>query len=231
MKAGRGPGARNLFKLLKQSSVALGMAAVSIFFMGQFALFTYLRPFLETVTRVGVSTLSLMLFIIGVAGLIGTVLIGRFLKENLYRTLIIIPVLMAGTAVALVSFGDSVAVTAILLGIWGLLSTAAPVGWWTWLARTLPQDAEAGGGLMVAIIQLAITGGATVGGVLFDMSGYRATFQMSAALLFIAAVLAVLAARAGVRAISVPLPVAQRVTGEPIDFPAGESIGRSIRSS
>jgi predicted MFS family arabinose efflux permease len=227
MKARRGPGARNLFKLLKQPSVALGMAAVSIFFMGQFALFTYLRPFLETVTRVGVSTLSLMLFIIGVAGLIGTVLIGRFLKENLYRTLIIIPVLMAGTAVALVSFGDSVAVTAILLGIWGLLSTAAPVGWWTWLARTLPQDAEAGGGLMVAIIQLAITGGATVGGVLFDMSGYRATFQMSAGLLFIAAVLAVLAARAGVRAISVP----QHVTGEPIDFPASESIGRSIRSS
>ena len=44
--------------------------------------------------------------------------------------------------------------------------------------------------------------GATVGGVLFDMSGYRATFQMSAGLLFIAAVLAVLAARAGARAIS-----------------------------
>ena len=204
MKVGRGVGSGNIFKLLKQPSVALGMAAVSIFFMGQFALFTYLRPFLETVTRVGVSTLSLMLLIIGVAGLIGTVLIGRFLKENLYRTLIIIPVLMAGTAVALVSFGGSVAVTAILLGIWGLLSTAAPVGWWTWLARTLPQDAEAGGGLMVAIIQLAITGGATVGGVLFDMSGYRATFETSAALLVIAAVLAVLAARAGSRAISVP---------------------------
>jgi predicted MFS family arabinose efflux permease len=84
MKARRGPGGRNLFKLLKQPSVASDMAAVSIFFMGQFALFTYLRPFLETVTRVGVSTLSLMLLIIGVAGLIGTILIGRFLVGELF---------------------------------------------------------------------------------------------------------------------------------------------------
>jgi predicted MFS family arabinose efflux permease len=196
MHAGRGPGSENVFKLLKRPAVALGMAAVSFFFMGQFALFTYLRPFLETVTHVGVSTLSFMLLIIGVAGFIGTTLIGAFLKENLYRTLIVIPVLMAAIAVALSFFGGSVAVTAVLLGIWGLVATSAPVGWWTWLARTLPQDAEAGGGLIVAVVQLAITFGATAGGVLFDASGYQATFAMSAAVLVIAAVLAVLAARA-----------------------------------
>jgi predicted MFS family arabinose efflux permease len=196
MHAGRGPGSGNVFKLLKRPAVALGMAAVSLFFMGQFALFTYLRPFLETVTHVGVSTLSFMLLIIGVAGFIGTTLIGAFLKENLYRTLIVIPVLMAAIAVALSFFGGSVAVTAVLLGIWGLVATSAPVGWWTWLARTLPQDAEAGGGLIVAVVQLAITFGATAGGVLFDASGYQATFAMSAAVLVIAAVLAVLAARA-----------------------------------
>jgi predicted MFS family arabinose efflux permease len=196
MHAGRGPGSGNVFKLLKRPAVALGMAAVSFFFMGQFALFTYLRPFLETVTHVGVSTLSFMLLIIGVAGFIGTTLIGAFLKENLYRTLIVIPVLMAAIAVALSFFGGSVAVTAVLLGIWGLVATSAPVGWWTWLARTLPQDAEAGGGLIVAVVQLAITFGATAGGVLFDASGYQATFAMSAAVLVIAAVLAVLAARA-----------------------------------
>ena len=69
---------------------------------------------------------------------------------------------------------------------------------------------------MVAVVQLAITGGATVGGVLFDRSGYRATFEMSLALLFIAAVLAILAARAGARAVSVPSPVARYETGDPI---------------
>ncbi|MBO4119630.1 MFS transporter [Cupriavidus gilardii] len=195
MAGQRAEGSSNVFLLLKRPAVALGMAAVSLFFMGQFALFTYLRPFLETVTHVDVATLSLMLLIVGVAGFVGTTVIGAFLKDGLYRTLIVIPALMAIIAVALVAAGSSVATTAVLLGLWGLLGTAAPVGWWTWLARTLPRDAEAGGGLMVAVVQLAIMLGATVGGVLFDWSGYRATFETSAGLLVIAAILAMLAAR------------------------------------
>ena len=48
---------------------------------------------------------------------------------------------------------------------------------------------------MVAIVQLAIALGATVGGLVFDVSGYQATFELSAALLVLAAVLAYLAAR------------------------------------
>jgi predicted MFS family arabinose efflux permease len=48
----------------------------------------------------------------------------------------------------------------------------------------------------VAVIQLAIGMGATVGGVIFDLSGVRATFAASAALLLLAAALATVAARA-----------------------------------
>jgi predicted MFS family arabinose efflux permease len=186
---------RNAFKLLKRTTVALGMASVSLFFMGQFALFTYLRPFLESVTHVGASMLSVILLIIGVAGFVGTALIGAFLKDSLYRTLVVIPVLMTLIAGALIAFGSSVVVATVLLGIWGLVATAAPVAWWMWLARTLPNDAEAGGGLIVAVVQFAIMLGAVIGGALFDWYGYRATFGMSAALLTTAALLAMLAAR------------------------------------
>ncbi|NNB43187.1 MFS transporter [Pseudomonas chlororaphis] len=199
LKARPAAGTGNVFSLMKRMPVALGMLAVSLFFMGQFMLFTYLRPFLETVTQVQVSTLSLMLLVIGLAGLAGTFLIEAFLKNALYRTLIIIPLMMAAIAMALVAFGASVSITTVLLGLWGLVATAAPVAWWTWLTRALPDDAEAGGGLMVAIIQLAITAGATVGGLAFDLSGYQATFELSAAVLVVAAVLAVLAARAATR--------------------------------
>ncbi|WP_367375622.1 MFS transporter [Pseudomonas lini] len=199
MKSQSGSGTGNVFKLMKSTPVALGMVAVSVFFMGQFMLFTYLRPFLETVTHVSVSMLSLMLLVLGIAGLAGTFLIEALLKNGLHRTLIVIPILMAVIALALVSFGSSTATTTVLLGLWGLVATAAPVGWWTWLARTLPDAAEAGGGLMVAIIQLAIASGATVGGLVFDLSGYRATFELSATLLGVAAVLAFLAARAASR--------------------------------
>ncbi len=203
MKAAGGAASGNVLRLLKRPPVALGMLAVSVFFMGQFMLFTYLRPFLETVTQVNVSVLSLMLLGLGAAGLAGTFLIEGFVKKSLHRTLIVIPLLMAVIAMALIAFGSSPVITAVLLGLWGLVATAAPVGWWTWLARTLPDAAEAGGGLMVAVVQFAIASGAIVGGVLFDMSGYRATFESSAALLVVAAVLALLAARSASR---VPQP-------------------------
>ncbi|MGU9854026.1 MFS transporter [Pseudomonas koreensis] len=190
-QAGRG----NALRLMKQWPVALGMVAVSVFFMGQFMLFTYLRPFLEGVTGVSVSTLSLMLLGLGLAGFIGTFVIERFLVTGLYRTLTAIPLVMAVIALALVNFGASPLLTAVLLGLWGLVATAAPVGWWTWLAQTLPEDAEAGGGLLVAIVQLAIAAGAIVGGLAFDLSGYKATFELSAAVLVVASALAWLAGR------------------------------------
>ncbi|MBA1431487.1 MFS transporter [Pseudomonas orientalis] len=190
----------NALRLMKNPTLALGMAAISLFFMGQFMLFTYLRPFLESVTQVDVSALSLILLVLGLAGLAGTCLIERLLKHTLYPTLMTIPLIMAGIAVALLEFGDSTRMTTVLLGAWGLVATAAPVGWWTWLSRTLPDDAEAGGGLMVAIIQLAIAAGATVGGAAFDLSGYRATFELSAGLLVVATLPAYLASRRSVPA-------------------------------
>ena len=183
------------FKVLRKPLVPLGMLAVALFFMGQFALFTYLRPFLESVTAVSVSALSLILLVAGVGGIAGTYLIGLLLKRSLYGLLIGMPVVMAAVAVALVAFGSSVIVVTALLAVWGLIGTAAPVGWWTWMSKVLPDDAEAGGGLMVAVIQLAITLGASAGGFLFDRSGYRATFAASALLLGASAAIAFLAAR------------------------------------
>ena len=84
----------------------------------------------------------------------------------------------------------------MLLALWGLLATSAPVGWWSWVARAMPDDAEAGGGLMVAVIQLSIALGSTVGGILFDTTGYRGAFVASAVVLLAAALLAFLTAKA-----------------------------------
>ncbi|MCP3406764.1 MFS transporter [Bradyrhizobium sp. CCGB01] len=171
------------FKVLRRPNVPYGMLAAALFFLGQFSLFTYLRPFFETVTRVDVTTISALLLVMGVAGLIGTSLIGFVIRQSLYASLVLMPFAMALMAVALTVYGASLGATATLMLLWGFIGTAAPVGWWTWLSEALPDDAEAGGGLMVAVVQLAITAGAAGGGVLFDSSGYRATFLFSAVIL------------------------------------------------
>jgi len=196
LKAEKGGAASaGAFGVLNQRVVRRGMAAVGLFFIGQFMLFTYLRPFLETVTGVSVTELSMMLLALGVAGFVGTVVIGSVIKKGVYKPLIVVPPVMAAVAVALIVLGHMTGPVFALLALWGLVATAAPVAWWSWLAESLPNDAEAGGGLMVAVIQLSIALGSTIGGLLFDSSGYRITFIASAVVLLLASVLAAATAR------------------------------------
>lgn len=175
----------NAFGILKRPAVGPGMVAIALLFMGQFGLFTYLRPFLEQSVGLTVSQLSLVLLMMGGAGLVGTWLIGRVVARSLTITLVASPIVMALVALALVVVGAWPLAVAGLLILWGLVGTALPVAWGTWLSRTLPEDAEVGGGLMVAVIQLAITLGAGGGGLLFDLGDHFATFCVSA--LFLAA--------------------------------------------
>ena len=176
-----------VLRLLRRSTVSLGLLACGLFFMGQFTLFTYVRPFLETVTRVSSSGLPLILLAIGVAGFVGTLLISTVLHARFYLTLVAIPLIMAAIVGALLLAGHHTGAVTVLLSLWGLLATAAPTGWWTWIARTLPEDAEAGGGLMVAVIQLSIALGSTAGGLVFDSLGWHSTFALSGLLLLGAA--------------------------------------------
>lgn len=185
----------SVLRLFRLASVSTGLLACGLFFMGQFALFTYVRPFLESVTRVNSSGLSLILLAIGVAGFVGTLVVSTFLNARFYQTLITIPLLMAAIAGSLLLAGHSVWIVAALLSLWGLLATAAPTGWWTWIARTLPDDAEAGGGLMVAVIQLSIALGSTAGGVLFDNLGWQSAFGLSGVLLLGAVVMTLVTSR------------------------------------
>lgn len=178
----------HVFSLLKRPVVILGMLGVLFLFMGQFALFTYLRPFLENVTLVNTHLLSILLLVLGLAGLVGTFVISHILHRHLYRYLFFIPLGMALVATSLIFFGHQIWIVALLMAVWGFIGTSAPVAWNTWLTRTLPHDAELGGGLMVAIIQLAITLGATLGGVLFDAQGYQSTFIFSALILVLSAI-------------------------------------------
>lgn len=177
------PGRGNVFRLLRHRQVAFGMAAIFLLFSGQFGLFTYLRPYLELVAEFPLPLLSFALLLLGLAGVAGTWAISHLLGKRLYSIVITIPLVMAIIAILLIALpGSPTAVIVLLLG-WGFFGTAAPVGWGTWLARALPDDAEAGGGLQVAVIQFAITAGAAIGGFLYDTSGWWSTFGVAAFIL------------------------------------------------
>lgn len=179
----------SLVSILRHRVVFFGFSAIGLVFIGQFALFTYLRPFLEHITQASSMTVSLFLLLLGLSGIAGVWIGSRLFERFLTPCLVAIPALLALIAIAMIIGGSSLDIMIPLVALWGFIGTAAPAAWWTWLSRALPNDAEAGGGLMVALIQLTIAAGSTLGGLLLDHFSFSATFGGSALCLIGAALL------------------------------------------
>ncbi|CDX16779.1 Transcription regulatory protein OpdE [Mesorhizobium plurifarium] len=197
MPAGQQASVGKMYGLLGNRVFAIGMAATTLAFMGQFALSTYLRPFLEGVAGLDVDMLSMVLLGLGLAGLVGTFVVGFLLRSHLAAVLIGLPMSLALIALLLIALGPFAIATAALLIAWGLFTTPIPVAWNTWMTKVIPNDLEAGGGLQVALIQFAITFGAFAGGLLFDAAGCGSPFALGAVLLLGSALFAVAATTRG----------------------------------
>ncbi|HBM2888679.1 TPA: MFS transporter [Klebsiella oxytoca] len=184
-----------LVKVLRRPGMVGGMLATILIFSGHFAFFTYLRPFLETVAQASVEGVSLILLGFGVANFIGTSIAGQLLARSLRMTLALVPLAMSVLALMMVTFGHFALLDGLLVAMWGFAFGLVPVGWSTWLATTVPDEAESAGGLLVASIQLAISAGAAGGGAVFDLNGASGVFVGSGLLLVSAMVIVLFAVR------------------------------------
>lgn len=192
---------KTLAEVLLRPGIAMGMLVAILVFGGHFAFFTYLRPFLEFDVGAEIGVVSTVLLGFGLANFVGTLLAGFVIGRSLRMTLTLTPLLMGGMAFLLVAVEPALAVDAAIITFWGLLFGAVPVAWSTWLARSVPDQAESAGGLMVASIQFAIAMGAAVGGVIFDASGAGGVFTVSGLVLLAAAIATLLGVRTKVSAV------------------------------
>ncbi|MGE1560244.1 MFS transporter [Pantoea septica] len=172
--------------LLRSGLMRWGMLAVIMMFTGHFAFFTYLRPFLESSAQLNLNQLSLVLLAFGVANFFGTSLAGYLVTRSVSLTLSAMALVMSATALLLVSFVDVSWLVGAGVALWDLAFGSMPTGWSTWISRAVPDDAESGGGLLVATIQLAITAGAAAGGWMFDLQGAGGVFLASGVLMLLA---------------------------------------------
>ena len=177
---------RTLFEVLSRRHVSRAMLAILLIFVGHFAFFTYIRPFLEGVSGLGAGTVSLILLAFGVANFLGNYLAAFLLGRSMRFTLTIMPLLMGSLALILSSFGGALLLDAALVALWGLAFGAVPVAWTTWITRAVPDETESAGGLVVAAINFAIATGAAAGGFILDHSGVETVFLASGGVLLLA---------------------------------------------
>lgn len=180
---------RAMIDLVRRPYFLRGLVAVMLSWGSAFTMFTYLRPFLEQVTGVDITVLSLLLLLLGCAGFIGTWTAGRYVKGDVAPLLKLPALVMGGATAGLLLFGFSVIAAGFFMVVWGAMNTMFSVIWMSWMAQNADDAPEAGGSLMVAAIQASILLGAVVGGLLLDGVSIEATFIGSVALAAIAVAL------------------------------------------
>ena len=148
-----------------------GMLAILLLFGGAQTFFGYVVPFLETVTGLNASGISMALLLVGVSGLAGTLTAPRLLTMSIRGVLVIAPATMAVLLGLLLMFGHMIVPTLLIIMAWWFARSMMGVGANAWIADRFSDNVEGAGGVLVAVIQTAMMLGAILGGVLIDTSG------------------------------------------------------------
>ncbi len=133
-----------LATLLVRTNVALALFAILMVFCGHFTFFSYVRPFLETMTSLAPFGITVILLIFGVGTFAGNSLASLFIRTSLRATLVLLPLLMSGLAVVLSVLGGTMVVDALMVGAWGMAFGVLPVAWSTWITEAMSDEAESG---------------------------------------------------------------------------------------
>lgn len=181
--------------LLRRPGVAVGMLGCVLAHTGQYALFTYIRPTLESLGQMSADGLALILLGFGVANFVGTLLAGWLMERSLKVTLVIMPALVGVAALGMLLLPVGVGGLSVLVALWGLAFGGVPVAWSSWVARAVPDQAESAGGMVVAAVQSSIAAGAALGGLVFGLGGIVAVLTVAAAVMLLASLLIALRVR------------------------------------
>lgn len=180
---------KDMFGLLRQNWVLAGIGGTVFSYGGYHVFFTYLQPFLEHDLALQASTLSMVLLGFGIANCLGTFTAGFVLGKQFRSTMLGIHLILVLAAIALLCSQGFISGNIALAIIWGFMFGFIPVGWSTWIARTLADKAEIAGGLSVAATQFSIGLAAAVGGMTFDTLGIAGIFSTAACFLALAIIL------------------------------------------
>jgi predicted MFS family arabinose efflux permease len=162
---------RQLPEMLRVPKARLGIFITMLVFIGQFAAYTYITPFLSQVAHLDARTISILLLVYGAAGLAGNVIGGKILARSVRAGLITTGVVMGLSTALLPLLGTGLIGATLLVIVWGIAFGMMPMSVQTWIFQAAPHAMESGGAVFVTTAQIALASGALVGGVAVDHLG------------------------------------------------------------
>lgn len=174
--------------LLKRPKIAVALFVTFSWIAGYSIVYTYISPFLLTITGLSEQGVSAGLFAFGIASLIGSK-IGGFStdKWGAPRTLISGMLLHALALVLLAMAGQSSAVVFLLLMLWAFSAWSSGPTQQYHLMTLAPEASGIMLSLNTSILQLGMAAGAGLGGVVVEQASLSSISWIGAAGVIIAA--------------------------------------------
>lgn len=179
------------FALLRNPRIAVALSVTFFWIFGYSIVYTYISPFLLTVTGMGERAVSIGLFAFGIASLIGSKLGGFSTdKWGIPRTLIGGMLLHSGVLFLIAAFSQSAALMFPLLMLWAFAAWSSGPTQQYYLMTLAPEASGIMLSLNSSVLQLAMAAGAGIGGVIVEGASLSAVGWLGALGVAIAAVLA-----------------------------------------
>lgn len=182
-------------ELLRVPKARLGIFITLLIFIGQFAAYTYITPFLSQIAHLDARTISILLLVYGAAGLAGNVVGGKILARSVRAGLITTGVVLGLSTVALPLLGTGLIGASVLVVVWGVAFGMMPMSVQTWIFQAAPEAMESGGAVFVTTAQIALASGSLVGGVAVDHLGVSSAMVLGGVLALVMAAVALRWAR------------------------------------
>ncbi len=165
---------RDLPALFTVAKARIGLLAALLLFIGQFAAYTYVTPFLVQVSDMGPAMVTGLLLAYGVAGFVGNSAGAWVANRDVGLAVMLAAGLIGAATLSLPLWGESQLAATVIVALWGLAFGAMPISIQSWMFRAAPHALETGAALFVTVVQIALASGALAGGIAVDRAGVPA---------------------------------------------------------
>ena len=171
------------------------MIAGGAAFVGQFAAWTYITPFLMDHTRLSSGAISLLYVVYGCGGIAGSIIAGSLFKRGVISSFAAAAVVVAALIIGL-AFADTRSwLAGLLLVLWGGFWGIVNPGTLVWMLNASPDAPEAASAVNVTNLQVALAAGSGLGAILVSVATLQTVFVTAGIIVLVSALLAGVATR------------------------------------
>lgn len=160
-------------RVLKKTMTWLSIAAVILMNGAVFGVYSYLAEYLETITKMTLNTVSLMLLIYGMSNIIGNIIGARLLSINAIKSVAVFPFALGAVYVILFLVGHFSVPMALIIVLWGILAGVGGNLNQYWITSAAPEAPEFANGLFLTSANLGTTMGTTICGLFISGIGLQ----------------------------------------------------------